>query len=113
RLVGRLVDVDVEEARERVAPRQHVVRLGGVERLAGLARERQRFDSRGAIADARVADRKPVLGDPLDDRRRAWLLFDRLAVVALEQGDLLEEAVGPGGGVAAVERDRPRRPVAR
>ena len=74
--------------------------------------ERHRLHAGGPVADPRVADAEAVLGDALDHRGRARLLLDLVLVVAVAERVLLEEAVGARGGVAAVEADRPARPVA-
>jgi hypothetical protein len=103
RLVRGLVDVDVEEARQRVLAGEDVVGTGRVERLARLLGELDDLDPGGAVADAAVADAVAVLGDALDDRGRARLLLHGVLEVALEERVLLEEAVGARGRVAAVE----------
>ena len=113
RLAGRLVHVDVEEPPQRVLAALHVgvgaVREGPLVRL----RQRDGPDARRLVADAAVADAEPILGDALHDRRGPRLLLDRVLVVAVLQRVLLEEAVGAARRVAAVEADRPVRPVAR
>src|SRR5206468_4305660 len=113
RLARRTVDVDVEEARQRVLPRVRV--LGRrVDALAALfLRERHRADARGGVPDAAVADPAAVDGDALNDGRRARLLLHGVLEVAVLQGVLLEEAVRARRRVAAVEAEGRRGPRAR
>src|SRR4029453_3892213 len=84
--------------------------LGLNERIAGRLRQCQRLHTRGLVADAAIADAVLILGDALHDRRRPRLFLHGVLVVAVAQRVFLEEAVGPGGGVAAVETDRLRGP---
>src|SRR5262245_16975414 len=102
RLVGRLVDVDVEKAGNRIFPRVGV--LGGRRDASAplLLRQIERLHPGGGVADAAVADAETVDRDALDDRGRAWLLLHLVLEVAVAEHVLLEKAIRAGGGIAAV-----------
>src|SRR6185312_4638582 len=107
RLVGGLVDVDVEEARQRILAGDHVLRAV-VDAGSLFGGHGDGPHARGLVADAAVADRVLVLGDALHHRSTARLLLHRRLVVALAERGLLEVAIGadrltgPGAGDARV-----------
>ena len=113
RLAGRLVDVHVQEARQRICAAVRVVRGGLLAGRAGLLGERHGADARRRVPDSAVAHREAVDRGSLDDRRRAGLLLHLVLVVTVLQDVLLEEPVRSGSRVPAVEADRLRRPLAR
>jgi hypothetical protein len=101
---GGFVDVDVEEAGERVAAVEAILVAGfGVFRAFGG--DGEGADAGGDVTDAGVAEAEFVSGDALNDGGGAGLFFDGGFEVALAEGGFLEEAVGAGGAVAAVEGD--------
>ncbi|OMP13121.1 Syntaxin family protein [Corchorus olitorius] len=112
RTIGRLVHIDVEIARQGIAPGQGV-RLVVLDEIGGaLACQRQGVDAGGLVADARVADAPQGLADGLDHRGRARLFVDVGAEVATAQRRFLEVAVGARHRIAAESLDRPPGPVA-
>src|SRR5207249_1464309 len=76
RLVGRLVDVDVEEARDRVFARVGVLRVGLDTGASLLLREPDRAKPRRGVADAADADTEAVDGDAYGGRLVAELLLE-------------------------------------
>src|SRR5262245_14405193 len=112
RLAGRLVDVDVEEAGQRIRAGVGVVGSGLHALATVFLRERDGLHVGRGVADAAVADGVAIHRDSLHHRGRPGLLLHRVLVVAVLQRVLLEEAVGAGRRVAPVETDGPARPVA-
>src|SRR5260370_19787182 len=111
RLAGRAVDVDVEEARERILAARHVAVSAVEGRAALLFPELDRSHAGGPVPDAAVPDAEAVLGHALHDRRRSGLLLHGVLVVAVGERVLLEEPVGARCGVAAVESDGSVGPI--
>src|SRR4029079_923392 len=100
-----------EEARQRVLSADDVLVAAVVERAAVLVGELRGLHTRSPVAHAAVPDPVAVLGDALHHRGRARLLLHGVAIVAVEEGVLLEEPVGAARGVTAVKADRMAGPV--
>ena len=104
RFAGAFVDVDVEEAGERVAAVDTIF-VAGFSVFGAFGGDGEGADAGGDVTDTGVAEAEFVGGNALNDCGRAGLFFDRGFKVALTEGGFLEEAVGAGSAVAAVEGD--------
>ena len=106
RLVRGLVDVNVEEARQRVGAVQGVAFVVFNELAAFFLGQGYSLDAGGFVADARVTDAVQRAADRLHDRSRAWLFVDVRLEVAFAQGFFLEVAVGAGHRVTTEQLNR-------
>lgn len=111
--LGRLlVDVHIEVTGDRVLAGKG--RLGGGV-IAGptvVGSQRDRANAIGLVADAGIANREFITGDALYDGLRTGQKFDAGLVVSTIKSRFPEIFVSPRKSIAALERDRPSRPIA-
>src|SRR5690606_13317424 len=112
RLVPRLVDVDVEEARQRIAAVDGVLGSRLHVLAAFLLRQRHGAHAGRDVTEAGAARGSPRGAARLHHRSRTRLLVHARAEVALAQRLFLEVAAGTGDRVAAVQLDVAVRPGA-